>query len=71
MPSISVPITFSRTGEMTTDGFKDVSDPVSMDVHYHKRFLIFISKFWETGEDRKAWRAAVHGVAKSQSQLSS
>ena len=49
MPSISVPITFSRTGEMTTDEFKDVSDPVSMDVHYHKRFLIFMSKFWETG----------------------
>ena len=25
-----------------------------------------LSKFWEIGEDRGAWRAAVHGVSKSQ-----
>ena len=54
MPSVSVPILFSRTGEMTTDGFKDVSDPVSMDFHFHKGYLINMSKFWEIGEDRKA-----------------
>ena len=71
MPSISAPIIFSRTGEMTTDGFKDVSNPVSMDFNFHKRYLIFMSKFWEIGEDRTAWCAAVHGVAKSWSQLSS
>ena len=29
-----------------------------------------LSKLWEIVEDRGAWRASVHGVAKSQTQLS-
>ena len=31
MPSTSVPVTLSRTGEMTTDGFMDIPDPKSVD----------------------------------------
>ena len=31
---------------------------------------VSLSKLWEMVKDREAWRAVVHGVTKSQTQLS-
>ena len=31
---------------------------------------VSLSRLWETVKDREAWRVAVHGVTKSQTQLS-
>ena len=49
-----------RRGRQRIRWFGDIADSMDMSLY----------RFWELVTDREAWRAAVHGVTKSQTLLS-
>ena len=42
---------------------------LQMNIHIHTHVDMNLGKLWEMVRDREAWRASVHGIAKSRTWL--
>ena len=62
---------------VSEQGWQSVLSRVSQELRSLSRWMdgvteatpMNLTKLWEAVEDRRAWRALVHGVTKSQTQL--
>ena len=48
----------------------NLSDPMDCSLPVTDLMDVSLSELWELVMDREAWRAVIHGVAKSQTRLS-
>ena len=67
MPVSSSP---GAVGLPEAEGVKELDNSISCDPSPQPRATLSQGELRELGMDREAWRAAIHGIAKSQTRLS-